>query len=69
MKTKIKANILAKPNLATLMQHDKKTVDSVFMWLAAVLTHRLFLVKNVLVRCIALSRLLICVQKKKFLEL
>lgn len=46
MEIKIKVGILAKPNLASLMQHEKKPVDGASKLLASMLTRRLLLVKN-----------------------
>lgn len=45
MEIKIKVGILAKPNLASLMQHEKEPVDGASKLLASTLTHRLLVKK------------------------
>lgn len=46
METKIKVDILAKPNIASLTQLVKKPVYYAFKLLASPLTHSLLLVKK-----------------------
>lgn len=46
MEIKIKVDILAKPNLASLMQDEKKPVEGASKLLASTLTQRLLLVKK-----------------------